>query len=282
MIKRVAPDNHGPARPAPSQEASSAERLNAWTGDPDFMLSMAKGLLVLQAVARAGRRMSASEIAATTGLTRATARRCIYTLSALGHLAVDSSGAVAGRSLAALVSAYISSMPLISGGEPILDRLRDTLDESVSLWTFESDEPIYLARAEGARRSNVNFRLGVRRTPLYCTSIGQLLLAFRPQDEIEDYLARTELLPLTRYTVTSRDRVMQILAEIRSRGYAIGDQEAELGLRSITAPVVDLRGEVVAAVNVGVLAEQVTLRELKSRILPPLLEAAAELSALVP
>lgn len=292
MVKRVTEQRRQPAQPASSDEAGSAEHLgaehlgakhlDAWTGDPDFMLSLGKGLLVLHVIGNAGRRMSTSEIAALTGLSRATARRCIYTLGVLGYLSVDASGGVAGRRLASLVSGYIAASPLISGGQPILYRLRDTLNESVSLWTLEADEPMYLASAEGARRFTVNLRVGARRTPLYCTSIGRVQLAFWPQSQIEDYLTRTELRPLTKYTVTSRDRILQILAEVRASGYAIGDQEAELGLRSITAAVTDLRGEAVAAINVGTVAARVSLRELKTRILPPLLEATAELSSLIP
>lgn len=260
---------------------SAAERLNHWTGDPDFMLSLARGLLVLHAVARAGRQVSIAEVAARTGLSRPTARRCVHTLSALGYVRADDAGGVAGPLLASLTTAHVSSSPLISGCGPVLDRLRDQIDETASLWAFDGDEAIYVARADGGLHFRLNLQVGVRRRPLYCTSIGRVLLAFRPQPEIDDYLVRTELAALTPRTVTSPERLREILAEIRRQGYAIGDQEAEMGLRSVTVPVRDGRGEVVAALNVGTHAAVVGLRELRSRILPRLLEAAAALSALL-
>ena len=268
-------------RPAPSKGLSGAERLNHWKGDPDFMLSLARGLLVLRAIADAGRPIAIAEVASLTGLSRATARRCVYTLSELDYVSVGAAGCVAGSRLASLTSAYISSSPLIAGCRPILDRLRDHLREGVSLGIFDSGEAVYVARAEVERRWALPLELGAR-LPAYCSSLGRVLLAFKPQAQIDEYLAHTELLPRTERTVTSPERLLEILAEVRRQGYCIGDQELEIGLRSISVPVRDRAGVVVAAVNVGTQPAKVGLRELKSRVLPPLLEAAAELSTLSP
>jgi IclR family pca regulon transcriptional regulator len=265
----------------PSERAPGLETLSRWEGDPDFMLSLAKGLLVLHAVTAKGRGVSIAELAAHTGLTRPTVRRCIHTLSTLGYLQSDETGAAPGPNVASLISAYISASPLISRCAPALNRLRDQIQETVTLWVYDGGEAIHVARAEGGVHFRNYLPVGARRNPLYATSIGRLLLAFRPQVEIDDYLANTVLSPQTPKTVTSVEKFREILGEIRRVGYAIGDQEASIGLRSVTVAVRDERGNVVAGLNLGTEPGTVSMRELRARYLPRLQDTAVELTALL-
>lgn len=264
---------------APKDKPSLSQALDQWNGDPDFMLSLARGLLALRAVADAGAPMTIAEVAGLTGMPRATTRRCLYTLSVLGYVGPTPRGYVAGPRLASLTSAFIGSSPLISGAQPTLDALRDELQEGVSLGIYDSGEGVYVARAEVERRWKLNLHIGLR-LPLYCTAFGRVLLAYQPREEVDRYLATTELKPLTSRTVTDPVRLREILTEVRHQEFAIADQELEIGLRSISVPVFESRGAMVAALTVGTRAEQTPLREVRSRVVPALRRAAEALGRL--
>jgi IclR family pca regulon transcriptional regulator len=117
------------------------------------------------------------------------------------------------------------------------------------------------------------------RLPAYATSMGRVLLSELPEDDLETYLDATELEALTDRTVTDRERLRAVLDETRRRGWALVDQELELGLRSIAAPIRDAEGRVVASLNTGTAAARVPLDELRKRLLPQLLETADAISA---
>lgn len=269
------------ARPPAAKGLSGADRLKQWNGDPTFMLSLARGLLALRVVADAARPVSIAEVAAATGLPRAAARRCVYTLIELGYLFLSDGGYGVGPSLVSLTSACISATPLLSGCQPILNRLRDRLREDVSLGTLEAGAVIYVARAVVERHWGLNLQIGSR-LPAYCTAMGRVLLAFRPQAEIDAYLAETPRAKYTERTITATAELLDLLSEVRRQGYAIGDEELEIGLRGIAAPVRNRVGEVIAVLSIGAQAGKVGLRDLRSRVLPSLLDAAAELSTLSP
>jgi IclR family pca regulon transcriptional regulator len=109
--------------------------------------------------------------------------------------------------------------------------------------------------------------------------MGRALLAYLDPHQLEKYLAAVRLDPLTAMTLVDRDRLRQVLDEVRQDGYAIVDQELELGLRSVAAPLRDWRGAVIAAVNVSAHATAVSLDALRSEFLPQLLATAREIEA---
>jgi IclR family pca regulon transcriptional regulator len=270
------------AAPWSDPAVSEAERLNHWTGDPSFMLSLARGLLVLEAVAEAGgRTLSIAEIAAATGLSRPTVRRCLYTLDALSYLKTDRSGGTAGPRLAGLSAAYLAGSPLLSNSRPVLDRLRDATGQTVSLGIREGSEAVYISHSYSDTFFTINIPPGAR-FPLYSTSMGRVLLSGMPPAEFEAYLAQASLTPHTEYTVKTADDLRAMVLEDGKRGYSISDQEVEVGLRTISVPVKDRRGQIVAAISIGTHASVVGVRELRSVLLPAMLEAAKELSDMLP
>jgi IclR family pca regulon transcriptional regulator len=120
------------------------------------------------------------------------------------------------------------------------------------------------------------------RLPAYCSSLGRVLLAHLPQDELDAYLERTTLTPMTERTVTDPARLRAILAQVRRDGYAVNDEELELGLRSIAVPVRGASGRVLAALNVGAHASRVTPERMVEEFLPVLRQGAQELAMLLP
>lgn len=245
-------------------------------GDPEFMASLARGLAVMRCVAASDRPLSIADAARRTGLSRAAVRRCLYTLTMLGYVAQEDRGYAVRRQALALGHPYLSLNALAVRAQPLMDSLRDQLGESCSLGVMEDDQLYYVARAEATRVMSVGLRVGSR-LPLYCTSMGRVLLAGRSAEEQEGYLARTAISALTPHTVTDRQRLLILIRAAASEGFALIDEELEMGLRSIAVPVTR-RGKVVAALNVGASAARMTVEEMLARLLPALKATAAQLS----
>jgi IclR family pca regulon transcriptional regulator len=265
-----------PARkPRPQRPHPVAREIDAHEGDPDFMKSLARGLAVLRSFGDHRRGLTISQASQRTGIPRAAARRCLITLEKLGYVAADGDGDgyLPCPKVLSLGQGFLSSNILAASAQNVLDDIRDTLHESCSLGVMESDEVCYIARAETTRIMSISLRVSSR-LPAYCTSMGRVLLAALPQAELDAYLDRTALLPRTRKTITARPKLMQALDSTRRGGYAVVDQELELGLRSIAVPVRNRDGAVVAALNIGMQSARVPLHELESRFLEKLKAAA--------
>lgn len=244
-------------------------------GDPEFMTSLARGIAVLRCFADERRPMTIAQASRTTGLSRPAVKRCLYTLVRLGYAMQEGPNYMLRPKVLALGYAYLSSSTLATRAQPLLDDLRDELHESCSLGVIEEEEVYYVARAEISRIMSIALRVGSR-LPLYCTSMGRVLLAAMPRTEQETYLRRTQLRSYTPCTQTDPEQLLDTFGLIAEKGYAIVDQELELGLRSVAVPVYGRQG-VVAALNIGTQRERVAKAELHSRYLPALRRIAEEL-----
>lgn len=247
-------------------------------GDPEFMTSLARGLVVLRCFADAERPMTIAQASRLTGLSRPAVKRCLHTLVRLGYAVQDGVNYALRPKVLALGYSYLSSSTLAMRAQPLLDRLRDEIHESCSVGVIEEDEVYYVARAEVSRIMSIALRVGSR-VPPYCSSMGRVLLAGQGRAAQEDYLRRAELIARTPGTRTEPSDLLAIFDHVSEEGYAIVDQELEIGLRSIAVPVFGPTG-VVAAVNVGTQAARVSMAELRSRYLPGLRRVAKELSAM--
>lgn len=258
--------------------ASPARRIEAFTGDPDFMTSLARGLAVIHAFQERKRQLTIAQISHRTEIPRAAVRRCLLTLMKLGYVATDGRTWSLLPKVLTLGHAYLSSTPLAVTAQPILDRLSDQLHEACSMATLEGDEVLYLARSATPQRLiSVDLSVGSR-LPAYCTSMGRVLLAGLSDAALEDYLARADLQIKTNRTLHTPEALRENIAEIRRQGWVIVDQELETGLRSLAVPLHDSAGQVLAALNVGTHVSRVSRKELETRFLPVLLQASEELS----
>jgi IclR family transcriptional regulator, pca regulon regulatory protein len=264
------------ARARKPQAATVSRQIDDLSGDPDFMKSLARGLAVLQGFGDHRKGLTISQLSQRTGIPRAAVRRCLLTLQKLGYVAADGDAYLPCPKVLSLGQGFLSSNALAASAQGVLDELRDALHESCSLGVLEGDEVCYIARAETTRIMSISLRVGSR-LPAYCTSMGRVLLAALPAAELQTYLGRTPLLQRTRKTVTAQSRLLQILDGVRRNGYAVGDQELELGLRSIAVPVRDRDGRVVAALNIGTQSARVPLHDLESYFLDKLKASAHQL-----
>ena len=281
--RRPAPKKTTPEMIAPSGTlVTPAAQIQGFAGDPNFMASLARGLAVIRAFSQQRRSLTIAQVSQRTGISRAAVRRCLYTLAALGYVGSDDGRSYALRPrILALGHAYLSSTPLASAVQPLLDQITSTLHESSSMAVLEGDEILYVARSSTTTRL-MSIDLGIgSRLPAYCTSMGRVLLAGLAARELDAYLSRVELVKLTARTVTEPAELKAALAKVRRAGYALVDQELEIGLRSIAVPVADSAGKVVAAINVGTQSSRVSVAEMESKFLLALQGAARELALLL-
>ena len=242
----------------------------------DMMGGLAKGLAVIEIFTAERPRQSIAEVSATSGLDRATARRCLLTLAELGYADYDGKFFTLTPRVLRLGTACLATMPLPRLVQPTLDRLSETLQESVSVSILDGAEIVYVARAARQRVMSIGLAPGSR-LPAYCTSMGRVLLAALPEETARATLGTAPLPARTALTLTDPGQIMDRLAQVRARGFELIDQEVEMGLRSIAVPLMNARGLVVAALNVGVAAVQKSSAELQTRFLPALRQAQAGL-----
>lgn len=264
------------AASVPAASGDATER----AGDPNFMSSLARGLVVIRAFSEHRRNLTISQISQSTGLSRAAVRRCLYTLHVLGYVGEDNKRFFLKPQVLTLGHAYLSSTPLAVVAQPYLDAVSEAMRESCSAAILDGEDIVYICRSAVSRIMSISLLVGTR-LPAYCTSMGQVLLAYLPESELEAYLAGVKLVARTGTTMSTVPKLRKKLADVRESGHALLDQELEVGLRSIAVPIRDGRGRVVAAMNVGAHASRFTLAEMRATLLPPLSNAARELGSVL-
>jgi len=245
-------------------------------GNPDFVLSLARGLRIIETFESHTEGRSVGDIARQTGLSRAAVRRSLLTLQLLGYGETDGRVYRLTTRALRLGFSYLSSASLPTLAQPVLERITERVHESSSLSVLEGDEIVYIARSAAKRVMSVGLSVGSR-LPAYCSSMGRVLLAALPEDRLSAYLRRVELKPLTPKTITNKKLLQEIVVRVRSDRFAMTDEELELGLRSIAVPVLSRSGRVAASMNIGVHAARVTAAEMIHRFLPILQEHAQAL-----
>lgn len=250
------------------------------TNKSDIIGSLAKGLQVIEAFRAEQPRMSISDVAAATGLDRATARRCLLTLHDLGYADYDGKFFSLTARVLRLGMGALAAMPLAQVVQPWLDQLSERIGQSTSVSILDGTEIVYLARAAQRRVMSIGLMPGSR-LPAHCTSMGRVLLAALPEDEARAIIDAADLSPRTPQSLTDPAEIMSRIAAARHDGYCFIDQEVELGLRSIAVPIYSVHGRVVAALNTGVAAVQADAGDLVGLYLEPLLKVQEGLRRVV-
>lgn len=246
----------------------------------DLMGGLAKGLKVIEAFTADQPRLSISDAAEIVGLDRATTRRCLLTLADLGYCAYDGKYFTVTPRVLRLGTGCLAAMPLPRIVQPWLDRLSEEIGQSTSVSILDGDEIVYVARASQQRVMSISLMAGSR-LPAYCTSMGRVLLAALPIDDAKRLIGSASLPARTPKTCTDPGELMQILSDVRSKGFASIDEEVELGLRSVAVPLVNARKQVIAALNVGLAATNEALEKVEARYLPALRRMRDELSSIL-
>ncbi|MET8149324.1 IclR family transcriptional regulator C-terminal domain-containing protein [Actinoplanes sp. NPDC049668] len=246
--------------------------------EPHFVQSLERGLAVIRAFDAHHSELTLSEVARICDLTRAAARRFLLTLADLGYVRTDGRLFSLTPRVLELGYSFLSSLSLPEVALPHLERLVAEVHESSSVSVLDGDDIVYVARVPTRRIMTVAINVGTR-FPAYATSMGRVLIANLPGDQVGAYLDRIRLERLTGRTVASVKALEAELGRIREQGYAIVDQELEEGLRSMAAPLRDRSGAVTAAVNVSVHASRTSVAAMRADLLPPLLAVAERITA---
>lgn len=244
--------------------------------NPDFIESLARGLDVIKAFGSHRRAMSLTEVAAETGLARASARRCLVTLEQLGYVRSTAAGFVLTPRVLELGVAYTLSARLWEAAKLHLDELVRITRQAASIAQLDGSDIIYVARMEVPKVVGVNIDVGSR-YPARSTALGKVLLASLPAAELSSILAIPSLSTVETFRQRTDEELTEDFREIRSRGWAATDSEMTSGVRSIAAPIREGDGEVFAAINLSVIASEVAHDELIDDYLPRLLLVAGEI-----
>ncbi|MDF2974312.1 MAG: IclR family transcriptional regulator [Microvirga sp.] len=248
--------------------------LDQRSADRDFVASLEKGLSVIEAFDASRPRLSLSDVAKLTGITRAAARRYLLTLTKLNYAEFDGRYFSLTPRVLRLGYAYLSSASLSAQVQPFLERISEETGESSSAAVLDGDDIVYIARSATRRIMSIGLGVGSR-LPAHCTALGRAILAFQPEDEFRAYLQRVRLEARTPKTITDKSAFQDALEATRAQGYAIVNEELEYGLRSIAVPVVRKNGKVTIALNLSAQAGRVSAEEMERRFLP-LLNSASE------
>lgn len=246
----------------------------------DMMGGLAKGLSIIEAFSAERPRLSISEAADIAELDRATARRCLLTLAELGYAAYDGKFFTVTPKVLRLGTACLATMPLPRIVQPFLDQMSENIGQSTSVSILDDIEIVYVARAAQRRVMSIALMPGSR-LPAYCTSMGRVLLSSLTVEDRRVLLERSAITGRTPMTLTDIDALLAEIEETAARGYAMIDQEVEVGLRSLAVPLRNARGKTVAALNVGVAASAGSMQELVERYLPALTAVQMELKGLL-
>ncbi|EIM29780.1 IclR family transcriptional regulator domain-containing protein [Microvirga lotononidis] len=248
--------------------------------DRDFVASLEKGLLVIEAFDASRPRLTLSDVAKLTGITRAAARRYLLTLAKLNYADFDGRYFSLSPRILRLGYAYLSSASLSTRVQPFLEQISEATGESSSAAILDGDDIVYVARSATRRIMSIGLGVGSR-LPAYCTSLGRAILAYQSEDMIEAYLRRVRLEARTPKTIIDKTELRNVLKATRDQGFAIVNEELEFGLRSIAVPVIQKSGQVTIALNLSAQAGRVSADDMRERFLPSLTAASESLRYLL-
>lgn len=245
----------------------------------DYVNSLARGLEVIRSFTRTRPKMTLSDIARATGMTRATVRRFVLTLVREGYAETDGKYFNLKPKVLELGFAALSSLTFVDVAQPIMARLAYKLEESVFAAVLEGEDVVYVASATPPKRFvSISVTVGSR-APAHAVSTGRVLLSALPEEELLEYLDQVALRKLTGKTVTSKVKLRGLIEEAGVKGWSIVDQELEIGLRSISAPIRDKNGAVIAALNVACPSSRITPEDMHNKILLELQAASQDITA---
>jgi IclR family transcriptional regulator, pca regulon regulatory protein len=252
----------------------------AMTSGPDerdFIQSIERGFAVLLAFDEERVSPTLAELAAATNLSRPAVRRILLTLQRLGYVRNDGTKWTLSPRVLSIGQHYSASHAMIEIAQPHLLELSAKTGESASLAELDGRDVVYVARVPVRRIMSINVSVGTR-VPAFATSMGRVLLAWAP-DAVVDEVVAGGLPALTRHTVTGGDAFRAALRQVRSDGWSLVAEELEIGLLSVSAPVRDRTGEVVAALASSTSVGRSSVEEVRGEVVPLLLDAAERISA---
>jgi IclR family transcriptional regulator, pca regulon regulatory protein len=245
-----------------------------------YVRSFARGLSVIRSFTADSPAQTVGQVARTTGLDRAGARRMLRTLEALGYVQHEGPRFHLTPRVLDLAYIYLSTTALWGAVEPVVEKLVRAVQESSSVSILDRTEIVYLVALRGPRLMTAHATVGSR-YPAYCTASGRVLLGSLSEDDLDRTLKASRITRRTRYSITSISELKRIIRREHDRGWSFLNQEVEEGLFSLAVPIVDRSRRIIAAINVIGTRSRSTPRTMISRFLPRLKHAASEINTLL-
>ncbi len=245
---------------------------------PYQLHSLDRAISVLEALSESDSPLSLAEICQRMGLHKSTAHRSLMVLerSALIERTQDNRFRL-GLKLYELGNRAVEQIDLRARIHPFFRRLSMQVSETVHLSVLQKTKVVYLDKVEPNRRVCMSSKIGTS-NPVYCTSMGKAMLAFQAEETIEQIIAKIKFTRYTHKTLYTREMLLKALERVRRRGYAIDDEEIELGVRCIGAPIFNENHRAIAAVSVSGPSSRITSQSLPA-IAKHLLSCCREISA---
>jgi len=261
-----------------------AENADAQTDErrSDFVSAVGRAMSILEcftteeAVRQRGR-MTLTDAAKLTDLSRGTARRLLLTLKELHYVDTDGKVFWLTPKLINLSRGFLMPLGVGEGSSAILNALTETLDESASVGILDGSEIIYIERVEVRRIYSSRIVNGTR-LPAACSSIGRVLLAALSDQDLHNWMQSNHLKAMTPKTIVDPKAFWDEIGRVRAQGYAVIDEELEIGIRSIAVPITSPSGRTMAALNASTISARHATEDLERDFLPELLKAAEALS----
>lgn len=241
-----------------------------------FVRAFARGLNVIEALGEATGRHTLAELAEATKLPRTAIRRFLLTLIDLAIVQTDNKHYWLTPRVLRLGLSYLSTLPYWREAQVTLEELSSVSKQSCALSVLDGDDIVYLQRQHARRILPISPSLGSR-LPAYAVSMGRVLLSGLPDDELDEFLRTVELRRLTSVTIVDPAKLKAEILKVREQGYAWGEREFDDSICGLAAPVRDMNGAVIAAINVSLASGEFTHEMAVERFLPMLWHSASRL-----
>lgn len=242
----------------------------------DFVSSLSRGLEILSSFSRTSRKMTLSEVAVETGMSRATARRFLLTLVKEGYVITDGKLFDLTPKVLDLGFSVLSKIGIWDRARPFMERLSEQTGESCTAAILDGLDVVYVAGVQAHNIISVGITVGSRQSAFY-TANGRVLLAAQPEENWDGILANARLVPRTSHSVTDKAELRRILHDVRDTGWSLVDQELEDGLLSIAIPLCYRSGVLAGSMNIAVPSIRATPAVMVDTYLPRLKETAKQI-----
>jgi len=245
------------------------------TRSRDFVQSLERGLSIMRVFSADRPTMTASEIAQVSGLTRAAVRRFLLTLTELGYVSPKKNRYELTPQVLELGYSYLSALSFPDVALPRLEKLVAETGEASEGTILDRGDVVYVVRVPGPALMTISVNIGARR-PAYATAMGRVLLANLPAAQLDAYLATAELAPMLPHTITDSGALRAELDKVGEEGYALVNQELEIGLIAVAVPVRDRNGRARAAINLSTHIGRKSVDDMRA-LVPTVRQAAADI-----
>ncbi|KJK21856.1 4-hydroxyphenylpyruvate dioxygenase [Burkholderiaceae bacterium 16] len=239
----------------------------------DWIAGLEKGLAILEAFDNDHPRLTPTQAAQLTGLTRTAARRYLLTLEHLGYTTSDGTLFSLTPRVLKVGWSYFDSARLPRTVQPFLQQITAAVGEPAYLSVLDAWELVFICRTGTSRVMNTGFVLGAR-VPAPLASAGVMMLASEPEDKVKAWLEGVALTPYTPYTIMQQDRLLAEIRKAGAQGFALVEQQLQIGVRGVAVPLRDRHGKVIAALSVNMQIGEESAEQALERVLQVLQDTA--------